>query len=102
MIGLLTGGVDFSHMFVSLGAPPAGYAGAPDDYDALKKAGVPLLGYGHFLSAVIRFLIVAFAIFLLVKAANRVMKPADAAPPEPSASEKLLAEIRDELKARRP
>lgn len=101
-IGLLTGGVDFSHMFVALGSPPAGYAGAPDDYDALKKAGVPLLGYGHFLSAIIRFVIVAFAVFLLVKAANKVMKPAEPAAPEPTASEKLLAEIRDELKARKP
>lgn len=102
VIGMLTGGVDFSGHFVALGSPPADYKGSVTDYEALKKAGVPLLGYGKFLSAIIRFVIVAFAIFLLVKAANRVMKPAEAAAPEPTASEKLLAEIRDALKAPKP
>jgi large conductance mechanosensitive channel len=61
----------------------------PADYEALKKAGVPLFGYGKFVTAFINFVIIAFVIFLMVKAANKAMaKPAEA----------LLAEIRDELR----
>ncbi|WP_439534639.1 large conductance mechanosensitive channel protein MscL [Polymorphobacter sp.] len=105
VIGLLTGGVNFTGLFVRLGPIPADYAGSLSDYAALKAAGVPLLGYGSFLTAVINFLIIAFVIFLMVKLANRAMKPkeeAPAAPPAPTPTEALLAEIRDELKARRP
>jgi large conductance mechanosensitive channel len=109
IIGLISGGVDFSSLFVILGPVPADYAGSMSDYAALKAAGVPLLGYGSFITAVIDFLIIAFVIFIMVKAANRAMKPAEApapaepaAPPPPTPTEALLAEIRDELKARRP
>ena len=101
LIGLLTGGMDFSNWFVRLGEVPASYTGAPDDYAALKKAGVPMLGFGAFIGAVINFVIISFAIFLIVKAANKAMKPAEAAPAGPTPSEVLLAEIRDELKARK-
>lgn len=101
IIGLLTGGVDLTSNFLVLGRIPADYAGPTNDYAALKKAGVPLLGFGALLTAIIKFLIIAFAIFLIVKAANRLMKPAEAAPAGPTPSEALLAEIRDELKARR-
>jgi large conductance mechanosensitive channel len=104
IIGLVSGGVDFSGLFVMLGPVPADYAGSMSDYAALKAAGVPLLGYGAFITAVIDFVIIAFVIFMLVKAANKAMKPAPAEaapPPPPSATETLLAEIRDELKARR-
>jgi large conductance mechanosensitive channel len=86
-----------------LGPVPADYAGSMSDYAALKAAGVPLLGYGSFITAVINFLIIAFVIFLMVKAANKAMKPAEAPPappPGPTPTEALLAEIRDELKAR--
>ena len=100
VVGLLTGGVDFSHLFVRLGDVPATYAGNPQDYEALKKAGVPLLGYGMFLSAVVKFLIVALAIFSLVRIANRLIRPAPVADPAPTPSEALLAEIRDELRHR--
>lgn len=105
IISLFSGGMDFTGLFVVLGEVPADYMGSPTDYEALKKAGVALFGYGKFLTAMINFIIVAFVIFLMLKAANKAMAPAPAAPaapPEPSASEKLLAEIRDELKKGRP
>jgi large conductance mechanosensitive channel len=105
IISLFSGGMDFTGLFVVLGEIPADYTGSPTDYEALKKAGVALFGYGKFLTAFINFLIIAFVIFLMVKAANKAMAPAPAAPeapPEPSATEKLLAEIRDELKKGRP
>lgn len=106
IVGLVTGGVDFTGLFVVLGKIPADYSGSPTDYEALKKAGVALFGYGKFLTALINFLIIAFVIFLMVKAANKAMpKPAEAAPapePGPTPSEQLLAEIRDELRKGRP
>jgi large conductance mechanosensitive channel len=102
LIGAITGGVDFSHYFLQLGSTPAGYTGAADDYAALKKAGVPMIGFGKLLTAVINFLIISFVIFLLVKAANKVvLKKEDAPPAPPTPTEALLAEIRDELKARK-
>ncbi len=102
IIGSVTGGLDFSGLFVPLGPIPESYTGSPTDYAALKAAGVPLLGYGKFITTVINFIIVAFAIFMIVKAANKAQKPAAAAPPAgPTPTEALLAEIRDELKARK-
>jgi large conductance mechanosensitive channel len=102
LIGLFTGGIDFSSKFILLGDVPATYAGSLTDYAALKKAGVPLFGYGKFLTAILNFVIIAFVIFQIVRAANKVVKPAAAAPaPGPTPSEALLAEIRDELKARK-
>jgi large conductance mechanosensitive channel len=97
VLGQLLGGLDFSSYFIRLGDIPAGYAGSPTDYAALKKAGVPLLGYGAFLTAIIKFLILAFVIFLLIKAANRAMgrKVEEAATAEEIL---LLREIRDSLK----
>ncbi len=106
LISLFTGGINFSSLFVMLGSIPADYAGLPTDYEALKAAGVPLLGYGKFLTALINFLIIAFVVFMIGRTANSAMKkeeekPAPAAePPAPSASEALLAEIRDELRRR--
>ena len=103
LIGLVTGGLDFSSKFILLGDVPAGFAGSLTDYEALKKAGVPLFGYGKFLTAVLNFLIIAFVIFQIVRAANKVAKKAEDAPPAgPTPSEALLMEIRDELKARKP
>jgi large conductance mechanosensitive channel len=68
------------------------------DYAALKKAGIPVLGWGEFLTVVINFLILAFIIFLLVRTANKLMKKPDetSVPTEVD----LLTEIRDELKRR--
>lgn len=103
IIGLLTGGLDFSSKFILLGDVPETYKGSMSDYAALKAAGVPLFGYGKFLTAILNFLIIAFVIFQIVRAANKVAKKAEEAPPAgPTPSEALLAEIRDELKARKP
>ncbi len=97
VLGMILGGLDFSSYFVRLGPVPDGYAGSLSDYAALKKAGVPLLGYGAFLTAVIKFLILSFVIFLLVRAANRAMGRREAA--EVTAEEiLLLREIRDSLR----
>lgn len=103
VIGSLFGGLDFSSYFMRLGAIPEGYTGSLTNYAELKKAGVPLLGYGQFLTVVVNFLILAFIIFLLVRTANRAMRKAEeapAAPPAPAEEVLLLREIRDALKAR--
>ncbi|MES2336776.1 MAG: large conductance mechanosensitive channel protein MscL [Pseudomonadota bacterium] len=103
VIGKIFGGLDFSSYFLVLGDVPADLANSTD-YAALKKAGVPLLGYGEFVTQAVNFLIVAFIIFLLVRAVNRLMpKPEEAAPaPAPEAADiALLREIRDELRARK-
>lgn len=97
VIGKIFGGLDFSSYFVALGPIPAQLAGSTD-YAALKKAGVPLFGYGEFITEVVNFVIIAFIIFLLVRAVNRALpKPEEAAAAEP-AEVTLLREIRDELK----
>lgn len=97
-IGLLMGNVDFSNLFLnlSMGADYASVAAA-------EEAGAPIVKYGLFINTVIDFAIVAFAIFLVIRALNKLKKKqeaAPAAPPAPSAEEKLLAEIRDLLKSR--
>ena len=101
LVGAGTGGLDFSSYFTRLGDVPAGYTGSLADYAALKKAGVPLLGFGAFLTAVLNFLIVALAIFLIIKSANRAagMK-LGALPPTPE-DVLLLREIRDQLQTLR-
>jgi large conductance mechanosensitive channel len=107
VIGALFGGFDFSSYFIRLGPIPATYRGSLDSYAALKAAGVPLFGFGQFITVVINFVILAFLVFLLVRFVNRAIhlvehekKTGEAAPaPEPE-DVKLLREIRDELKAR--
>jgi large conductance mechanosensitive channel len=100
VMGRITGGLDFSNHFVLLADPPAGYNG-PMTYEALTKAGVPLLAWGNFLTVALNFLILAFVIFLMVRQINRLRErhphaePATpAAPPEDI---QLLREIRDAL-----
>jgi len=101
VIGALTGGLDFSNYFVRLGAVPAGFTGDPSNYAALKAAGVPMFGYGQFITAVVQFVILAFIIYQLVKVASRMNKKQDeAASPAPSDELLVLREIRDELKQR--
>jgi large conductance mechanosensitive channel len=100
VVGAVTGGLDFSNYFVRLGPVPAGFKGDPTSYAALKAAGVPMLGYGQFITAVVNFLILAFIIYRLVKLAGRFRTPAEAASPVPSDELVVLREIRDELKAR--
>jgi large conductance mechanosensitive channel len=101
VIGKIFGGLDFSNYFVRLGPVPASYTGSLESYADLKKAGVSLLGYGTFITAAVNFLILAFVVFLLVRAATRVMEPPKVEEPaaEP-ADVALLREIRDELRRR--
>ena len=107
VIGRIFGGLDFSSYFLVLGEVPANLRGSTD-YAALKKAGVPLLGYGEFVTQAVNFLIVAFIIFLLLRVVNRAValfehdKTTAAAAPAPEPADvQLLREIRDELRARR-
>ena len=97
-IGMLAGNIDFTNLFLNLGS--AGH----ETLAAAKDAGAPILTYGNFLQTVVDFVIIAFAIFLVVKGMNKMKAKEEAAPPptppEPSAEEKLLGEIRDLLKTR--
>ncbi|MDB5366145.1 MAG: large conductance mechanosensitive channel protein MscL [Rhodospirillales bacterium] len=92
-LGLALGGLDFSNFFVTLKGPVA------NTPEAAKAAGAVTLNYGMFINAIIRFVIVAFAVFLLVKQLNRFRKqtPAETAPTH---QEVLLAEIRDAIRAK--
>ena len=97
-IGKLTGEVDFSNKFIVLGD------GKFPSLKVAKEAGAATLNYGMFINTIVDFVIVAFAIFLMVKAMNAARRREEAAPtapPSPSAQEKLLAEIRDLLKNRK-
>ncbi|HEX8063834.1 MAG TPA: large conductance mechanosensitive channel protein MscL [Allosphingosinicella sp.] len=100
VIGWIFGGLDFSSYFIRLGEIPAGYAGDPNNYAALKAAGVPMIGYGQFATAVVAFLILAFVIYQLVKAATRVKLTGEAPAAGPSEELLVLREIRDALKFR--
>lgn len=98
IIGAIFGGADFSNYFILLSVPD-GYSGSLTDYAALKEAGAAVIGYGAFVTAVINFIILAFVIFLLVRAANRLIAKKKEAPAGPSEID-LLTEIRDELRKR--
>jgi len=101
VIGRIVGKLDFSSKFFVLGDVPAGTAMT---LDALKKAGVPVLAWGNFVTVAVNFLILAFVIFLMVKQINRLRRryaetPAQAAEPAPPPEDiMLLREIRDSLK----
>jgi large conductance mechanosensitive channel len=97
-IGMLMGNLDFSNLFVNLGSEQFATLAAAEE------AGAPVIKYGIFINNVLDFVIVAFAIFLVIRAMNNLKKKeeeAPPAPPEPSAEEKLLTEIRDVLKSGR-
>ncbi len=100
VLGVLTGGVDFSNLFVNLG--PREFASLAE----AEQAGAPTLNYGRFINAILRFLIVAWALFLVIKGINRLKREEAAAPSElskpsvPLRSEALLEEIRDLLAKR--
>ena len=98
-LGLLIGGIDFANFFVTL------KGGSFPTLEAAKTAGAVTINYGLFINAVIRFVIVAFAIFILVKQINRMRweeTEAPTAPPAPTREEVLLTEIRDLLSSRLP
>lgn len=97
IVGKLIGGLNFADYFIALSPPPAGYNG-PMTYDALTKAGVPLFAYGNFITILINFIILAFIIFWMIKAVNRVKGRLDAAPAATPEDVLLLREIRDALK----
>lgn len=93
IIGLLVGGIDFSNLFIVLSGE------RKPSLEATRAGGAAVLAIGLFINAIIKFLIVAMAIFWLLKALTK-LKVREEAVKAPSASEVLLAEIRDELKAR--
>jgi large conductance mechanosensitive channel len=101
MVGLAIGGVDFSEFFAVLsdGDPVGPYA----TLAAAKEAGAVTVNWGVFVNSLITFLIVAFALFMVIKGFNKMKREEEApepeAPPEPTAEETLLTEIRDILKA---
>ena len=96
LISALFGGkVDFSNMFVLLGDVPAG---VPHTYEALTKAGVPVFAYGNFITVFINFLLLAFAVFMIIKAMNKINKKEAEAPAETPEDVVLLRQIRDSLK----
>jgi large conductance mechanosensitive channel len=94
VISLATGGIDFTDLFVNLGE--GNYA----TLAAAKEAGAAVLAYGQFIQNVIDFIIIAFCIFLMIKAMNKLKKKEETAPEAPKgpSQEELLAEIRDLLK----
>jgi large conductance mechanosensitive channel len=96
-VGAVFGGLDFSSHYLLLGPLPADYHG-PLTYAALKAAGAPVLGWGQFVTVLINFLILAFIIFLIVRAANRMKAKEPEAPAAEAAEVALLREIRDELR----
>lgn len=99
IVGAVVGKLDFSNLFIVLGAVPPGIA---TTLDALKKAGVPVFAYGNFITVAVNFAILAFIIFLMVKQINRLKRraviTAAAAPAAPAEDIMLLREIRDSLK----
>ena len=102
VVGAIFGGLDFSNYFILLKAPPAGYTGGMT-YAELTKAGLPVFAYGNFLTTLLNFLILAFIIFQMVKAFNKLKGRAsfDAAAAAPPEEVLLLREIRDSLASTR-
>jgi large conductance mechanosensitive channel len=105
IVGRILGSLDFTGLFVVLGPVPAGVNHTLAD---LKKAGVPVLAYGNFITIAVNFLILAFIIFMMVRAINRLRrsheeekKTAAAEPAPPPEDVQLLREIRDELRTQR-
>jgi large conductance mechanosensitive channel len=94
IIGAATGGIDFSNYFIPLSSKVTAVS-----LDEAKKQGA-VLGWGHFLTLVINFIIIAFVLFLAIRAMTRLMRKEAEKPPAPTKSEELLTEIRDLLKAR--
>lgn len=103
-IGKLIGNMDFSNLYLPLYELPVGVTEFPKTLLEAKKLG-SVVAYGNFITIAINFMIVAFCIFLVIKAMNKMMKksaadPAPTAPPAPTMDQQLLGEIRDLLKTR--
>ncbi len=99
VIGAIIGNVDFSNKFILLGSVPADYKGLAT-YADYSKAGISMLAWGNFLTILINFIILAFVIFQMIRAFNRLKGKAnlDAAAAPPPEDVVLLREIRDSLK----
>ena len=96
VVGAIFGSLDFSSKFIVMGNVPTGTLMT---LDALKKAGVPVLAYGNFITIAVNFLILAFIIFMMVKQVNRMKRAAPPAAPAATPEDVLLLrEIRDNLK----
>lgn len=93
-IGYAMGGIDFSNFFITLKGPAAATLAEA------QKAGSVTINYGLFINTIINFLIVALALFVLIRAINRLQTKAPEAPSAPPEDVTLLREIRDLLKAR--
>ena len=96
-IGLLLGGFDFSDLFITL------KGASQTTLKAARDSGAVVIAYGQFINAVIKFLIVAAAVFILIKQVNMFLRkkpPEPAAPPPPAPEVELLTQIRDLLKSR--
>jgi large conductance mechanosensitive channel len=102
LLSAVLGRVDFSNLFIVLGTVPAGVGSS---LEALRKAGVPVLAYGSFMTVLVNFILLAFVIFILIRQINRLRStPEPAAPAAPAAPPEdvlLLREIRDSLQQRR-
>lgn len=96
VVGRVLGNVDFSNLFIALRDVPAG---VPQTLEAVRKAGVPVLAWGNFVTIALNFAILAFIIFMMVKQINRLKR--EEPPPAPAATPEdiqLLREIRDSLR----
>ena len=96
VVGRIFGGLDFTNYFIALAPIPANI---PMTLEAVRKAGVPVLAWGNFVTILINFIILAFVIFLMVKQINRMRRETPKAP-APAEDVLLLREIRDSLKTR--
>lgn len=94
LVGTMLGKVDFTNLFISLSG------GAFATLEEAKKAGAITLNYGLFINSIVNFLIIAFSIFLVVRALMKMKREEEVAPAAPPAEEVLLTEIRDILKAK--
>ena len=94
-VGVLTGGVDFSNMFYVISGGEEGTTYTT--VEAASGAGAVTMNYGLFINSMVTFVIVAFALFMVIKGMNSAKKAEEEAPAEPSDEVKLLTEIRDSL-----
>jgi large conductance mechanosensitive channel len=95
VVGRIFGGLNFADYYIALAPIPANI---PQTLEAVKKAGIPVIAWGNFVTVAINFAILAFIIFLMVKQINRLKRETPAAPPAPPEEVALLREIRDSLR----
>jgi large conductance mechanosensitive channel len=95
LLGVFTGGVNFSDLYINLSGRQF------ESYAAAKEAGAAVIGYGAFINAIITFVVIAFAVFVIVRLVNRFYKQ-QAPAAGPTRTEELLVEIRDLLASNRP